>query len=186
MEFFVNIIYVLAALGIIGLVLIQQGKGADMGASFGSGASQTIFGSVGSGNALTKATAWLALIFIICSLFLAVMARQRADQSIQDNSLIENVDQLQTIIQTAAPAQNADVNAVNNSDVPVVAGEAATIPDDELNQAIQAVIDTVQTAEQNLATEAEAANNAAGANADSLGDQVDNALEQVQQAADNQ
>ena len=48
------VIYLLAALGVIGLVLIQQGKGADMGASFGAGASNTVFGSGGSGNFLTR------------------------------------------------------------------------------------------------------------------------------------
>jgi len=51
------VIYLLVALGLIGLVLIQQGKGADMGASFGAGASGTLFGSSGSGNFLTRTTA---------------------------------------------------------------------------------------------------------------------------------
>jgi len=183
MEYIVNIIYVLAALGIIGLVLIQHGKGADMGASFGSGASQTIFGSSGSGNALTKATAWLAIIFIVCSLFLAVMARQHADQSIQDSSLIENVDQLQTIIDTA-PALDAGVSAAVDSDVPAVTG--SELNDPELSQAIQSVIDTVQTAEQSLADEAAALGDSAEQAGDDLGARVENALEQVQQATDNQ
>src|SRR6188768_1315137 len=93
MQNLVVIVHVLAALGVTGLVLIQHGKGADMGASFGSGASQTIFGSVGSGNALTKSTSWLATIFFITSLILALFAKQQAGQGIQDSLLIDNSDQ---------------------------------------------------------------------------------------------
>jgi preprotein translocase subunit SecG len=78
MEQLIIVVHVMAAVAIIGLVLIQHGKGADMGASFGSGASQTIFGSAGTGNALTKSTTWLAIIFFATSLGLAVYARQHA------------------------------------------------------------------------------------------------------------
>ena len=56
----IMVVHVLIALAIVGLVLLQQGKGADMGASFGAGSSQTVFGGVGGGNMLTKATAILA------------------------------------------------------------------------------------------------------------------------------
>jgi len=63
MESIIILVHVIAAIAITGLVLIQQGKGADMGASFGSGASQTIFGSSGSGNALTKSTSIMAVVF---------------------------------------------------------------------------------------------------------------------------
>ena len=59
------VIYLLAAVGIIGLVLIQQGKGADMGASFGAGASNTVFGASGSGNFLTRMTAFLQQYFYL-------------------------------------------------------------------------------------------------------------------------
>ncbi|WOT06005.1 preprotein translocase subunit SecG [Shewanella youngdeokensis] len=62
------VVYLLVALGLIGLILIQQGKGADMGASFGSGASGTLFGSSGSGNFLTRSTAILAIAFFALSL----------------------------------------------------------------------------------------------------------------------
>ncbi len=65
------IVMVIVALAIIGLILIQQGKGADMGASFGSGASNTVFGSAGSGNFLSHATAILAAVFFTCCLVLA-------------------------------------------------------------------------------------------------------------------
>ena len=57
--------------------MIQQGKGADMGASFGAGASQTLLGSAGSGNALTKATSWLVAAFFATSFALAVVANEK-------------------------------------------------------------------------------------------------------------
>jgi preprotein translocase subunit SecG len=66
-------IHVLLGLGIIGLILIQQGKGADAGASFGSGASGSVFGSQGAGSFLTRTTATLATLFFITSLGLAVL-----------------------------------------------------------------------------------------------------------------
>ncbi len=65
------IVDILAALGIIGLVLLQQGKGADMGAAFGSGASQSLFGARGSANFLTRATAVLATVFFLANMSLA-------------------------------------------------------------------------------------------------------------------
>ena len=65
MEQMILILHVLAALAIIGLILIQQGKGADMGASFGAGASQTLFGSSGGGNVLTASTSWLVALFLL-------------------------------------------------------------------------------------------------------------------------
>lgn len=64
------VIYLLIALALIGLVLIQHGKGADMGAAFGAGASATIFGSSGTGNFLTKTTTILAIIFFVLSIVL--------------------------------------------------------------------------------------------------------------------
>ncbi len=64
------VLYAIVALAIIGLVLIQHGKGADMGASFGAGASATIFGSAGRGNFLTRSTTVLAVLFFVLSLIL--------------------------------------------------------------------------------------------------------------------
>ena len=78
MEQAVLILNVLAALGIVGLIMIQQGKGADMGASFGAGASQTLFGSGGGGSVLTKATALLVTVFFVTSFGLAVIAKNKA------------------------------------------------------------------------------------------------------------
>lgn len=75
MEQLILIVHMLIALAIIGLILLQQGKGADIGASFGAGASQTLFGSGGSGNALTRTTAILAALFFVTSFALAVFAK---------------------------------------------------------------------------------------------------------------
>lgn len=79
----VLIIHVLIAIAIIGLVLIQHGKGADIGAAFGSGASNTVFGSQGSGGFLYKLTGGLALAFFVTSLSLSYMVSvqyQRAEK----------------------------------------------------------------------------------------------------------
>jgi preprotein translocase subunit SecG len=75
------VVHLLVALAIIGLILLQRGKGADMGASFGGGASQTVFGSSGGGNVLTSATAWLSALFFATSFGLAMLA----DQQFADN-----------------------------------------------------------------------------------------------------
>jgi preprotein translocase subunit SecG len=78
MEQIILVVHLLIALAIIGLIMLQQGKGADMGASFGAGASQTLFGSDGSGNVLTKATAWLVVLFFATSFSLALLVNKRA------------------------------------------------------------------------------------------------------------
>lgn len=77
MEQIILVVHLLVALAIIGLILLQRGKGADIGASFGAGASQTLFGSSGSGNVLTRATGWLAVVFFASSFGLAVIADSR-------------------------------------------------------------------------------------------------------------
>ena len=74
----VVLIQVLSALTMIGLVLVQHGKGADMGASFGSGASGSLFGATGSANFLSRSTAVCAAVFFACTLGLAYIANDRA------------------------------------------------------------------------------------------------------------
>ena len=71
------VIHVVLAVGVIGLVLIQHGKGADAGAAFGSGASATVFGASGSASFLTRATTILATLFFVTSIFLFYMAANR-------------------------------------------------------------------------------------------------------------
>lgn len=70
-------VHILAALGIIGLVLMQHGKGADMGAAFGSGASGSLFGASGSANFLSRTTGVLAAVFFVTSLTLAYVASNK-------------------------------------------------------------------------------------------------------------
>ena len=71
METLILVVHVLAAAGVIGLVLLQHGKGADMGAAFGSGASGSLFGVSGSSNFMSRATAVFVTIFFATSLTLA-------------------------------------------------------------------------------------------------------------------
>ncbi|WP_422138856.1 preprotein translocase subunit SecG [Endozoicomonas sp. ALC020] len=79
METIILIVHVLASAAVVGLILLQQGKGAEAGASFGSGASQTVFGSQGTGNFMSRTTAILATVFFVTSFALAMVARQKAD-----------------------------------------------------------------------------------------------------------
>jgi preprotein translocase subunit SecG len=81
LETAVVVVHILVCLGLIGLVMIQQGKGAEAGASFGGGASQTVFGSQGSGSFLTSLTKYLAVIFFVTSISLAVIAKQKSEIS---------------------------------------------------------------------------------------------------------
>lgn len=116
MEHLILVVHVLVAIAIVGLILIQQGKGADMGASFGGGGSQTLFGGRGSGNALTHATAIFAALFFATSFALAVVAKnnalQRGQVGIPAPAAAEMpvqtpskaVDEIPTVEQNAAPA----------------------------------------------------------------------------------
>ncbi len=74
-------VQMLAALAMIGLILVQHGKGADMGAAFGSGGSGSLFGASGSANFLSRATAVLATIFFVCTLALAYFGNLRPSSS---------------------------------------------------------------------------------------------------------
>lgn len=77
------VFHVLIALLLIGLILIQQGKGAQAGAAFGSGASQTVFGSQGSGGFLSRLTATLAALFFLLNLFLAYWVNKANRQEVE-------------------------------------------------------------------------------------------------------
>ena len=93
------VVYLLVSLALIGLVMIQQGKGADMGASFGAGASNTVFGSGGSGSFLTRTTAILATLFLVTSLLLGSLSTHKVKQG----SEWENLQQTEQAEQTKAP-----------------------------------------------------------------------------------
>ena len=93
LETAVIIVHVLVSLALIGLILIQQGKGAEAGASFGAGASQTVFGSQGSGSFLTKTTKYLAIIFFATSISLAMLAKQKAEVAADEAYQLTPVEQ---------------------------------------------------------------------------------------------
>jgi preprotein translocase subunit SecG len=95
MGFWTNLIivvHVVVALTIIGLVLLQHGKGADMGSGFGGGASSSLFGATGSANFLSRATAVLATLFFILSLILAYIATNAPRES---GSVVDRIQQRQ-------------------------------------------------------------------------------------------
>ena len=104
------IFHVLITIVLIGLILIQRGKGADIGAAFGSGASNTVFGSQGSASFLTRTTAILAALFFITSLTLAYFATK----SIERRSVTEMevpVEPAPVSIETAPPTDVPDIPA---------------------------------------------------------------------------
>ena len=79
MEIVILVFHIIAALGIVGLVLLQHGKGADVGAAFGGGVSGSLFGASGSANFLSRATAVLALVFFLTSLGLTYVSSRKSD-----------------------------------------------------------------------------------------------------------
>ena len=79
MEILLLILHIVAALGIVGLVLLQHGKGADVGAAFGSGSAGSVFGAAGSANFLSRATAVLALVFFVTSMGLTYFSTRKSD-----------------------------------------------------------------------------------------------------------
>tara|TARA_B100001123_G_C14903829_1_gene864961 strand:+ start:460 stop:774 length:315 start_codon:yes stop_codon:yes gene_type:complete len=87
MDTIINAIHVIAALSLILTVLLQAGKGAAMGSGLGAGSSQTMFGSSGAGNFLTKLTTGIAILFMVTSLTLAVFSTQK-----KTNSLIQGAE----------------------------------------------------------------------------------------------
>ncbi len=81
MKDIILVIDVLSAVGLVALVLLQQGKGADMGAAFGAGASQTLFGARGSSNFLSRTTAVLATVFFLSNMALAWLATRETREA---------------------------------------------------------------------------------------------------------
>jgi len=112
------IIVVVVAVGLVALILLQHGKGADAGASFGSGASQTVFGSTGAGNFLTHTSAILATLFFVTCLALAYVSREKA-LSNQDFAI--GADGEQVMVAEPAPDQ-ASGDSEGPSDMPVPTG----------------------------------------------------------------
>ena len=132
----VIVVQVISALAIIALVLLQHGKGADMGAAFGSGASGSLFGASGSSNFLSKSTAVAAAIFFASTLSLAYMSNNRTPGAAPSGGVMERMAApasgvpATTVPATTTPADavapTTDVPAAPGTDVP--AGPAETVP----------------------------------------------------------
>ena len=102
------VLLVLDALALIGLVLLQQGKGADVGAAFGSGSSGTVFGSSGGANFLTRLTTVFAVFFFVLSFGLAYLAKERT-QSSTSLPMIELSDQENEDSESALEVDNEEI-----------------------------------------------------------------------------
>ncbi len=139
MEKLILVVHLLIALSIIGLILIQQGKGAEAGASFGGGGSQTLFGSSGSWNFFSKATAILATLFFVTSLTLAVNARNNAgvgDVDLPAMEILEAENQ-QAIdeaeipsITTGSEAPDSDALDTTGTGIPEIEADAPVLEDE--------------------------------------------------------
>jgi len=107
------LVHILAAVAVIGLVLVQHGKGADMGAAFGSGASGSLFGATGSANFLSRTTSVLAAVFFVTSLSLAYIASNKPKTT---GSVMQDAVKSQAVSQPAAvPAEKSESPADTGS-----------------------------------------------------------------------
>ena len=104
-------VQILAALGMIGLILVQHGKGADMGAAFGGGSSGSLFGASGSANFLSRATAAMATLFFVTTLALAYLGNSRPASG---GSVLEGAPGAASVPAVPAePAKGADLIPAN-------------------------------------------------------------------------
>ena len=131
MEKLVLVIHSISALVIIVLILLQQGKGAAAGASFGSGASQTVFGSDGGSSFFTRATAIFATVFFVLSITLAVMAKNHSKVALQGIPGVPAAGQ--QVPAATAPASSdvpvtTDVPAAQTQPAPAVSDVPSTAP----------------------------------------------------------
>ena len=130
MSFLFNLVVavqILAALVMIGLVLVQHGKGADMGASFGSGASGSLFGATGNANFLSRSTAACATLFFCCTLLLAYLANDRS--RVSTGSILDRPALVGAPAASAAvPSPAAQIPGASGSASPVPAMDVPAIP----------------------------------------------------------
>ncbi|MCK6421463.1 MAG: preprotein translocase subunit SecG [Aquabacterium sp.] len=130
MQIWMNLVLVVqlvAALAMIGLVLVQHGKGADMGASFGSGASGSLFGATGSANFLSRSTAVCATVFFACTLLMAILTNTSARAPIESSG--SALDRPAAASAASAPAPGAVIpGAAPAPAVPASAAAASAAP----------------------------------------------------------
>ena len=120
MEQLITIIHVLAAAGVIGLVLLQHGKGADMGAAFGSGASGSLFGVSGSSNFMSKATSICVVVFFATSLTLAYISSHRTGNGSEIKSQATTTDIVTPVAAQPLETKPAETTPTGNAakDIP--------------------------------------------------------------------
>lgn len=130
MQTILTIFHLLLAIGLIALVLIQHGKGADAGAAFGSGASATVFGAGGSGNFLSRSTAILAALFFVTSIALAYYATQAGEPA----GLMDSLPQVEEADQPPIVADDQmDAEAEMPADLPPMDADQPTGDDETLS-----------------------------------------------------
>ncbi len=129
METTIIVVHILVALGVVGLVLIQHGKGADAGAAFGAGASGgasgSVFGAKGSGNFLSRSTGLLATVFFLTSLSLAYMAKTGSGDG--PSSLMDRISGQPAVSESVEKAPESEAA----TDAPVVAADAPELSEQE-------------------------------------------------------
>ena len=113
------VVHLVLAVSIVILVLLQQGKGADMGAAFGGGSSQSLFGARGSSNFLSRLTSILVTTFFITSLVLAYLyTRTGEEQSVLSGSVIEQSEEATESYTGDVPQVEAELETSEESDIP--------------------------------------------------------------------
>lgn len=110
------VLQLVAALGVIVLVLLQHGKGADMGAAFGSGASGSLFGATGSANFLSRATAVLATVFFVCTLGLAMLGGKARVNPV--GGVMSTVPESTAVTAPATTAPSVPAEPAKSSEIP--------------------------------------------------------------------
>jgi len=152
----VTIIHIIACLFLIGVVLLQQGKGADMGAVFG-GSSSTIFGSGGAGNFLTRLTTAMAVVFMLTSLTLTYSGTQRVGTTVFDKAPLPEPPPLQAPAGSEAqPPQGAPAGSAPQAAAPAAEAPVAVVPQAAAPQAPAPPADAAPPAPQAAAPEAAA------------------------------
>jgi preprotein translocase subunit SecG len=121
-------IQLVTAIVMIGLVLVQHGKGADMGASFGSGSSGSLFGATGSANFLSRSTAACAVVFFVCTLILAYLGNANSGAPRESTSVLERAGAAASAPASAIPQIPTAPVALPSASAPAPAASAGEIP----------------------------------------------------------
>ncbi|MCZ2495563.1 preprotein translocase subunit SecG [Xylophilus sp. Kf1] len=119
------IIQIVSALAMIGLILVQHGKGADMGAAFGSGSAGSLFGASGSANFLSRTTAVLAAVFFVATLALAYFGNLRGGDS---GSVLDRVSAPAPVTAPAAPVDTGPASQIPGNSAPAAPAPAPKAP----------------------------------------------------------